>query len=243
MHLFLSHHVTPKVFLEVHAALQCHAEVAALVVGVEELFRRIDLVHVLPAAAVEGLQESREADVAEDAVPRHGELQVAHGAVGGASRMLLMRQQDRLGDRHAQLVAQREVEELVVGAPPERVVDDVGARERGVLQVAAIERNVVGDAIDDDVVGRGLGHANFADRGEFGLNAGLVHGVDLVDQRGGNVVSIPKMMPIFFTTAPWATTATEPRLVSRCMTLWKYPGKSALGALKVTSIVGESGGI
>ena len=85
--------VAAEIFLELHAVLQRHAEVAGLIVGVEELVGRIDLVHVLPAAAVEGLEERGKADVAEDAVPGQGILQVAHGAIGGAGRVLLVRQQ------------------------------------------------------------------------------------------------------------------------------------------------------
>ena len=74
-----------------------------------------------------------------------------------------------LGMATPSLVAEREVEELIVRAPPEGVVDDDRSGKRRVLQVAAIEGNVVGDAIDDDVVGRGLRHPNFADDGQLGL--------------------------------------------------------------------------
>src|SRR5580692_6224770 len=184
VHLLLADHVTPKVFLEVYAALQCHAEVSRLIVGVEKLFRRVDLVNVFPAAAVEGLEECRESNVAEDAVPGHGELQVAHGAVAGASRMLLVRYEHSRWNGHTQLLAERVVEKLVVGAPPEGIVDNVSAAERRILQVAAIERDVVRDAINDDVVRRGLSHADFANDSQFSLNARLAHGVDFFHQRG-----------------------------------------------------------
>ena len=127
MHLLLADDVAAEIFLELHTALQRHAQIARLIIGIEELFRRIDLVHVLPAAAVEGLQERGKANVAEDAVPRHGVLQVAHGAVRRTCRMLLVRDQDGGRNRHAQLFAKCIVEELVVGAPPERIVDDDGA--------------------------------------------------------------------------------------------------------------------
>ena len=182
VHFFLADHVASEVFLELHAVLQRHAEIAALVVGLEELFRRIDLVHVLPAAAIERLQERRKSDIAEDAVPRKRELQVAHRAVGGADRVLLVGQQDGLGNCHAELLAQREVEELVVGAPPEWVVDDDCAGKRGVLEISAVERYVVRDAVNDDVVGRRLRHANFPHRSQFRLDPRLVHEIDFVDQ-------------------------------------------------------------
>src|SRR5271166_1229483 len=142
VHLLLPDDVAAKILFELDAALQRHAQVTALVIGAEELLRRVHLVHVLPAAAVEGLQERGKSHVAEDAVPRHGILQIAHGAVGGARRMFLVRYQYSLRNCNAQLVPEREVEELIVGAPPEWVVDDDGARQRRVLQVAAIKRDV-----------------------------------------------------------------------------------------------------
>jgi hypothetical protein len=53
--------------------------------------------------------------------------------------MRFVRQQDGGRHGHAEFRRQRVVEKLVVGAPPERVVDDLGAAERGVLEVRAIE--------------------------------------------------------------------------------------------------------
>ena len=98
--------------------------------------------------------------------------------------MLFVRKQHSIRNGHAQLLRQRIVEKLVVGAPPEGIVDNVSSAERRILQVAAIERDVVRDAIDDDVVRRGLSHADFANDSQFGLNARLAHGVDFFHQRG-----------------------------------------------------------
>ena len=60
------------------------------------------------------------------------------------------------GGRHgdAEFFGERVVEKLVVGRPPEGIVDDERAVEGGVFQEGAIERNVVGDAVDDDGVAR-----------------------------------------------------------------------------------------
>ncbi len=82
--------------------------------------------------------------------------------LGGAGRVVFVRQQHGLGDGYSELGTEGEVEELIIGAPPEGVVDDDRSGKRRVLEVAAIEGDVVGDAIDDDVVGRGLRHAYFA---------------------------------------------------------------------------------
>src|ERR1019366_3584558 len=184
VHLLLADHVAAEILFEIHPALQGHAEVAALVVGVKEFLRRVHLVYVFPTAAVEGLQERGKSNVAENAVPRHGILQVAHGALGGTRGMLLVRQQDGLRNRNAQLGSQREVKKFVVGAPPEWIVDNDRAGERHILQVAAIEGNIVRNAVHDNVVGRRLRHTDFADGGEFRLDVRLIHRIDLVDQRG-----------------------------------------------------------
>ena len=53
----------------------------------------------------------------------------------------------RNGD--AQFARQRVVEEFVIGAPPKRIVDDNGAAQNGILQIRAVELDVVRDAVDD----------------------------------------------------------------------------------------------
>src|SRR2546426_2194053 len=49
---------------------------SSLVVMVEELLRRMDLVNMLPASAGVWLKKSREADVLEDVLPRSEERRV-----------------------------------------------------------------------------------------------------------------------------------------------------------------------
>ena len=104
--LLLADTIAAKVFFEVHCRLQRHAEIARLVVGMKELFRRIYFVHIFPAAPVEGLEKCGKADVAKDGLPGKGILQVAHGALGGARRIMFVGQQHGLGDGHSQLGTQ-----------------------------------------------------------------------------------------------------------------------------------------
>jgi hypothetical protein len=47
---------------------------------------------------------------------------------------------------------ERVAEELVVGAPPERIVDHVRAAEGGCLQVEAVVRHLLADAVDEHAV-------------------------------------------------------------------------------------------
>ena len=66
---FLPDHVAAKIFFELDAMLQRHAQVAGLVVVMEKLLRRVDLVHMLPSSAGIRLEESREAHVVKNLLP------------------------------------------------------------------------------------------------------------------------------------------------------------------------------
>src|SRR6266436_4779891 len=149
---------------------------------VEELLRRMHLVHVLPAPARIRLEESGEAHIVENLLPVQRIDQVAHGLVGRALGMLVVRQDHGRRNGHAQAVSQSVVEKFVVGGPPERVVDDDGAVEFRVLQVRAIKRDVLRDAIDDDAVAAGLGHLYSAKFDELRGDALDLHAVDLFHQ-------------------------------------------------------------
>ena len=46
------------------------------------------------------------------------------------------------------LEASEVAEELLVGAPPERIIDHVGAGQRRGLEVEPVERNLVAQAVD-----------------------------------------------------------------------------------------------
>src|ERR1700747_3072046 len=116
----------------------------------EKLLRRMNLGHMLPSPAGIRLKESREAHVVENLLPVQGINQVAHGLVSRAFGMLLVRQNHGRRNCDAQFGRQRVVEELVISSPPERVVDDDRSAERGILQVSAIERDVLRNAVNDD---------------------------------------------------------------------------------------------
>ena len=130
------------------------------IVGLEQLALVRDLVDVLPAAARVRLEDRRAADVVEQPVPVDRIDQVVQrlGRQIDVGRIALLRQQHRPRDGDAELGHHRVVEELVVGRPPERVVDDVGALQHGVLHRAAVVLDLVRDAVDDDAIARRLVH-------------------------------------------------------------------------------------
>src|SRR5205085_7147813 len=68
---------------------------------------------------------------------------------------------------------ERIVEALIVGRPPERVVDDVSAFERRALQKGAIEGHFMRDAINDDVVMAGFIQPDAAEFDELGDHRAL----------------------------------------------------------------------
>src|SRR6266851_1600669 len=117
--LFLADDVAAEVLLELDATLQGHAQISGFVVTLEEFFRRVNLIHVLPAAAVIGLKERREADVLENLFPIQRIDQVSNGLLVRVRRMLVVRQDYSWRNGDAQLGGERVVEKLVVGGPPE----------------------------------------------------------------------------------------------------------------------------
>jgi hypothetical protein len=60
-----------------------------------------------------------------------------------------VREQHRLRDGDAGLFGDEAAEVLVVRAEPERVVDDLRALERRLLQERSVERDLVADAVED----------------------------------------------------------------------------------------------
>src|SRR6202158_4308347 len=92
MDFFLPDHVAAKVLLEFDAMLQSHAQIAGLVIVMEKLLRRMHLVHMLPTSAGIRFEEGREAYVVENLFPVERINQVAHGLVGRALGMLMVRQ-------------------------------------------------------------------------------------------------------------------------------------------------------
>src|SRR6202035_5021450 len=98
-------------------ALQRHAEIAGLVVGLEELLPVMHVVDIAPSAAIEGLEERGEADVLEDALPVQRIFKIPHGAVGGALRILFVRQQNGARHSNIKLAGESVIEELIVCGP------------------------------------------------------------------------------------------------------------------------------
>src|ERR1700756_2614158 len=114
MHLFLSHDITTKIFLELSSPLQSHAQVARLVVMLKKLLRRVDFVNMFPPTSGIGLQESRKAGVLKDLIPVQGIHEVSHGLVGCSRWMLVVRKNNRRRNCHSQLRGQSVIEELVI---------------------------------------------------------------------------------------------------------------------------------
>ncbi|MNL27532.1 hypothetical protein D3C87_1491270 [compost metagenome] len=97
-------------------------------------------------------------------------------------------QHDGLGNRDAELLDERVVEELVVRDPPEGIVDDVRALDHRVLEVGLVDLDLVRDAIDEDVVAGLLTHLGGVDLGELGDDLALALLVDGLDEGVGEGV-------------------------------------------------------
>lgn len=186
--LLASDDIAAEVSAEVDSCLQNHGQGAGRVVSGKELIGRFHFIDVFPAAAEVRLQERGESDVVEDLVPIQRINEVAHRLRRCAIGMFPMREHDRMRDRDPELGGERIVKELIVGRPPERVVDDLTAIEGFVLQPGAVERDIVRDAIDEDVIAGGLGHEDPSDLDVLGANVLLAAAVDFVDQSGGEGV-------------------------------------------------------
>ena len=115
---------------------------------------------VLTQSCLRGLQERGEADVLGDRFPIERELEVAKAAVRvDPLHVRALRQHHRARHLNADLLRERVAEELVVDVHPERVVDDVRALQRRLLQVHLVVRHLVRDAVEDDAVRARLAHA------------------------------------------------------------------------------------
>src|SRR5205085_1763982 len=125
--------------------------------------------------------EGWEADVIHNGLPVEREFEVAKTVARDALDVRLLREQNRPGHGDAELFGERVVEEFVVGRPPERVVDDDGAFERGALEEGAVERNFVRDAVDDEVVLARRVVAHAADFDELRDNVAAPALVDVLD--------------------------------------------------------------
>jgi hypothetical protein len=97
--------------------------------------------------------------------------------------VLLVRQRNRLRAGHTELGGERRIEQLVVGRPHERIVHHRHPLEHRVLQVGAIIRHLVRDAVDDHRVRHRLVHRCAAELHVLHFNA-FVATRDLLDEGG-----------------------------------------------------------
>ena len=129
------------------------------------------------------LQKRRKLHIVENRVPIQRKLQVPERLRIGHRRKVLVRQQHRPRHRHAQLLRQRVVEELVVRRPPERIVDHLRPRQHRILQIRPVERHVVRDPVHDHRIRARLRHLHAAHLHKLRRNPIHLHRVDLLDQR------------------------------------------------------------
>ena len=169
-----------------------------MIEGAEEFFAIVDVIDIPPSSAINRLHESVFTDVAENRVPVEWILKIAHGAVGGSFRVFLVGQDNGWRNRNAEFSGESVVEKLVVGRPPEGIVNDDGAVEGGVFEVGAVERDVVGDAVDDDGVWRRLVEVDGAGFNELGMDAGILRALMCSTSAPGKLFSMPNRTPIFF---------------------------------------------
>src|SRR5437667_11591781 len=73
----------------------------------------------------------------------------------------------RARNGHADFCRQRVIEKFVIGAPPKWIVYHSRCGERGVLKPGAIERDVLRDAVDHNVVTAWLALNHFVDPDEL----------------------------------------------------------------------------
>src|SRR5690606_34035926 len=103
-----------------------------------------------------------------------------------------------LGQRNTQLISERIVEKLGVCTPPKRIVDDRSATKRGIFQVGPIERNVLGDPVNDDRIFIRLVLDHLIDSDGLGYDPALCFLIDTLDESLRKGVLHAKKYPDFF---------------------------------------------
>src|SRR5215469_2427023 len=150
----------------------------------KKLFWRVYFVNMFPSTARMWLQECRKSHVLEDLLPVEGKDQVSHRLLGSVRRVLLVRQDDGGGNRDPQLRRQGIVEKLIVGAPPECIIDDNCSGEDRIFQVGSIKRDVMRNAIDDQRIPARISHSYATDLHGLGRDAIGFGAIDPLDHRG-----------------------------------------------------------
>src|SRR5690349_8728127 len=94
----------------------------------------------------------------------------------------MRRQDNRLGNRHANLNGQGVIEELLIGTPPEWIVDYGSSSTGRVLEISTVERNVLRYTVDDHGIFGGFALLNHINRNRFGRDAFNIHAVHLLNK-------------------------------------------------------------
>ena len=78
-----------------------------------------------------------------------------------------------LGEANPKRGDQAGAKKLVVGAPPERVIDNIGALEHGVFEIGAIIGDFVADAVNQDGIFARFIHARATQLDIFGHHTSI----------------------------------------------------------------------
>ena len=145
--------VAAVVLGELDRLLRHHRERAGPVVGAEERRAVVDLVDVAPAAAVGGLHEDREAEIARRPNPsRRGTTRFENDSAfvfGGCS---LCGSRTVFGTATPHACAMTLLKNLSSQLHQNGLLTTCDAGGRRLLQVGAVERHLVADPVEDDVV-------------------------------------------------------------------------------------------
>src|SRR5205823_7738072 len=156
-------------------------------------------IDVLPTAPCERFEECGPADVIENRFPIQWILEITKRFVVRVRRRLVRWKQYRPRNRHADLGRERVVEEFFVCAPPERIIHDRRAGQRGIFEPGPIKRNVLRDSIDHEVVTAwlALDHLVYPDKfRDDVLAAGFL--IHPLDKRRRKAVLLAKKNSNFF---------------------------------------------
>src|SRR5713101_8070148 len=123
-----------------------------------------------------------------------------------------MGKNDGARDCNTELCGKRVVEEFVIGAPPERVVDHDGSVQDGVFDVCPIKRNVVGDAVDNNTITARFCHFHPPDFDKLSLEAIDLHVVNLCNDGTGKSVFHSENNTNLFHCCPPNSTPLPPSL-------------------------------
>src|SRR5205823_7306613 len=168
--------------IEIDELLQGHAKRPCLIIFGYQLFQAVDPRNILPTAAIEWLHDRGQSRVINDRLPVERIFQVTQTLADNSDNVILLRQQDCLRNRDAQLARERVIEKLVVSGPPERIIDNDRSFQRQALERRAIKRHFVRDAIDYQIVKRRRVMANSAEGKVLSRDRSAATLVDVLNQ-------------------------------------------------------------